>query len=374
MGKFDRYLLSQLLVMFGFFSLVLVMVYWINRAVVLFDQLIANGHSAMVFLEFTALSLPNVIALVLPMAAFAAVIYSGNRLASDSELVVVQATGYSPFRLARPVLAFGIIVALLLSILVHFLVPASTGRLAERQKEIQNDLTARLLREGTFLHPARGVTFYVREITPNGELHNVFLSDGRSDKVQINYSARRAFLVDAQTGPKLIMIDGMSQELRHKDQKLAVTVFEDFVFDVSSLLDKATSERLRPAELSTAQLLHPTPDLMKRTKSTAAELLQRGHARFAQAGLTVVASVVGFAALLIGGFSRFGLWRQIMGAIVVLILLKSVDNFLYDLARRDAGSWPLTYVSTLLGAVAACAMLWVAARPALFRRRRRAIS
>ena len=41
MARFDRYLLSQLMVVFGFFSLVLVMVYWINRAVVLFDRLIA---------------------------------------------------------------------------------------------------------------------------------------------------------------------------------------------------------------------------------------------------------------------------------------------------------------------------------------------
>ena len=31
------------MVLFGFFSLVLVLVYWINRAVVLFDQLIADG-------------------------------------------------------------------------------------------------------------------------------------------------------------------------------------------------------------------------------------------------------------------------------------------------------------------------------------------
>ena len=69
LARFDRYLLAQLMVMFGFFSLVLVMVYWINRAVVLFDQLIADGQSAAVFLEFTALSLPSVIRLALPLAA-----------------------------------------------------------------------------------------------------------------------------------------------------------------------------------------------------------------------------------------------------------------------------------------------------------------
>ncbi len=72
MARFDRYMLSQLMVLFGFFSLVLVLVYWINRAVVLFDQLIADGQSATVFLEFTALTLPSVMRLALPLAAFAA--------------------------------------------------------------------------------------------------------------------------------------------------------------------------------------------------------------------------------------------------------------------------------------------------------------
>jgi len=95
-ARFDRYMLSQLVVMFGFFSLVLVLVYWINRAVVLFDRLIADGQSASVFLEFTALSLPGVIRIALPLSAFAAAVYVTNRMTTESELVVVQATGYSP--------------------------------------------------------------------------------------------------------------------------------------------------------------------------------------------------------------------------------------------------------------------------------------
>ena len=117
MAKFDRYLLSQLMVFFGFFALVLVMVYWVNQAVRLFEFLIADGQSAAVFLEFTALTLPNVIRAVLPIAAFVASVYTTNRLSSESELVVVQSMGFSGFRLARPVLAFGIIVAILTSVL-----------------------------------------------------------------------------------------------------------------------------------------------------------------------------------------------------------------------------------------------------------------
>ena len=109
MSRYDRYVLSQYLLFFGFFALVLVAVFWINRAVVLFDRLIGGGQSAMVFLEFTALTLPNLIRMVLPMAAFAASVYVTNRLSSESELTVMQATGSSPWRLARPALVFGLI-------------------------------------------------------------------------------------------------------------------------------------------------------------------------------------------------------------------------------------------------------------------------
>ncbi|MEJ6510389.1 MAG: LptF/LptG family permease, partial [Octadecabacter sp.] len=111
MARFDRYMLGQLLTLFGFFSLILVLVYWINRAVRLFDRLIADGQSAWMFLELTSLSLPGLIRIVLPLSAFVAAVYVTNRMSAESELTVVQATGYSPFRLARPVLYFGAIVA-----------------------------------------------------------------------------------------------------------------------------------------------------------------------------------------------------------------------------------------------------------------------
>ncbi|MEO1950825.1 LptF/LptG family permease, partial [Thioclava sp.] len=109
MTQLDRYVLSKLMALFGFFALVLVSVYWVNRAVIMFDSLISDGQTATVVLEFTALTLPYVIRIVLPVAAFAATIYAFNRLDQDSELVVMRATGTSNWRLARPVLVFGLI-------------------------------------------------------------------------------------------------------------------------------------------------------------------------------------------------------------------------------------------------------------------------
>ena len=370
MAKFDKYLLSRLVVGFGFFALVLVLVYWINRAVVLFDQLIANGHSAMVFLEFSVLTLPDMMRIVLPIAAFAAAVFVANRLSGDSELVVVQSAGYSPFRLARPVIVFGLLVGLMLSVLTHVLVPASLTQLAIRKAEVQDNATTRLLREGTFLHPTRGITCYVREIGSDGVLQNMFLSDSRDEARQTTYTARQALLTGEGGALKLVMFDGKAQVLDTRTGRLSVTGFSDFVFDIGPLTS-GKPPGFGAAHMRTLDLIRPDPAALGLLGIAPAIALQAGHERISQAILGAVVSVIGFAAILLGGFSRFSLWRQVILAVLILLALKSLDNVMNDLARQDAARWPLVYVSSLAGSLVAWAMLWAADRPALPARLRR---
>jgi len=373
-AKFDRYLLSQLMMIFGFFALVMVMIFWINPAVQLFDQLIANGHSAMVFLEFSALILPGIILNVMPLAAFGAAIYCANRLSADSELVVVQSTGFSPYRLARPVVLFGIIVGLLVAILANVLVPSSNLQLAERRSEIQANSTARFLQEGKFLHPASGVTFYIKDISAEGVMDSMFLADRRNADQTATYSATRAMLARSDTGPKLIMLDGMVQNLRLSDQRLSTTQFSEFVFDIGPLLAQRSGRRVLVNQLPTSVLMNPTTHDMDVTGSTRAAMLQAGHARFEQSVLSLAAALAGFCALLMGGYSRFGLWRQIFFAVFVIILIKTVDNYLNGIARRDASRWLLVYGASLMGLWFSWLMLWLAAHPSMFSRRIRQVA
>lgn len=355
-------MLSQLMMLFGFFALVLVSVYWVNRAVALFDQLISDGQSAWVFLEFTALTLPNVIRLVLPVAAFVASVYVTNRLSSESELVVMQATGFSPMRLARPVLWFGIAVALMMAVLVHLLVPASRTTLNERRGEIAENITARFLDDGTFLHPAAGITFYIREITATGELHDIFLSDHRSPDERTSYTAERAVLAKSDQGPKLLMFEGMAQTLDAGTGRLSVTRFAQSSFDVAALTSDAARHRPEPEEVPTLALLTADPALMAAMGATPGEMYYAGHERFTQSILAIVAALVGFATLLNGGFSRFGLWRQIAAATGLLIFVQFLVNGVASLVAGAPALWPLVYAPPLAGLVIAWLLLVLAGR------------
>lgn len=349
MSKFDRYMLSQLMTLFGFFALILVSVYWINRAVTLFDQLISDGQSAWVFLEFTALTLPNVIRLVLPVAAFVAAVYATNRLSSESELVVMMATGFSPFRLARPVLYFGLIVTLMVAVLSHILVPASRVRLADRRGEIAENVAARFLTEGAFLHPAAGITFYIRQITPRGELQDIFLADARTPGRSIVYTAERALLVKSDTGPKLVMFQGMAQTLAAEGQTLSVTRFADFSYDIGALIGGAAARTPSVEELPTPVLLTATEAGAKAYGTSRAAMLLEGHERLARPFLALVSALIGFATLLTGGFSRFGLWRQIGMAVGLLVFVQFLANGATGVVTRSPAAWPVVYLPVVAG-------------------------
>lgn len=365
MPRIDRYILGQMLTLFGFFALVLVSVYWINRAVSLFDDLLSDGQTALVVLEFTALTLPLVISVVLPVAAFAATAYGTNRMAGESELVAMQAAGLSPWRLARPVLVFGVFVGLMVAVLVHGLVPLARARLADRQAELAQDVTEQFLRPGSFQYPADGITLFIRDIATDGRLLDLFIEDARDPANQTIYTSEEALVVRAENGPVLILLRGMSQNLRQNGdrQALAVTRFQEFSYDIGAMLTGGGRRGRDLRDYGTLRLLDPDADLLSATGATAPDARREAHERIAQPLLSPVAAMIGFATLLIGGYSRFGVWRQVFWAILGLLVVQFLSNAAANQAGRDPSLWPLLYLPALIGAMLCCGLLWWAGKP-----------
>lgn len=362
MPRIDRYILGQFLQYFGFFALVIAGVYWVNKAVGLFDQLIGDNQSIWVFVQFSLLTLPQVIKLILPVAAFIATVYATNRLMGESEMVVMQATGFSPFRLARPVLYFGLLVALMAAVLTHVLVPESRIALADARTAMSENLTARLLESGVFSHPAPAVTLYIREITARGELRDIFLADDRNPGQTMTYTAPSALFVKGDNGPKLIMVNGMAQGLDTAARRLSVTRFADFTYDLGAMLTGSARKGRSEAELSTGELLWPSPDVLAETGASARDLRFAGHQRLAEPFLALAVSLIGFAALLIGGYSRFGLWRQIALAVGMLIVVQGLATAAAGAGARLAQGWILAYAAPVLGLALAMGLLAWAGR------------
>ncbi len=366
MSRFDGYFLRQLLVLFGFFTLVLVGVFWITRSVSLFERVISGGQSATVFLEFTALTLPTLIRTVMPMAVFAAAVYATNRLSRESELTVMLATGSSPWRLARPVLLFGLSAGLMMAIISVFLRPASLEQLELRQAEVAGDLTAQLLNEGEFLHPARGVTVYIGRVDLDGTLHEVFVSDLRDKANPASYSSTTAYLVNDTTGLHLVMLDGVALRLNEAEQTLSSTLFEDASYDISDVTSGSEMGQRSLESIPTVELLLDRKTIAEADAYSEGQMIDELHQRFSWVAICIAVALVGYSALMLGSFSRFGLWPQILGAFTILVILEGVRGFVSPLVIQNPGLWGLLYTPALIGVGLSLVFLAVAGRP--FRR------
>jgi lipopolysaccharide export system permease protein len=135
------------------------------------------------------------------------------------------------------------------------------------------------------------------------------------------------------------------------------------------MLADRTQTTVPPDYLTTVQLLSADPqELQTRTGAERATILQEVHTRLAQPFLSAAAAMVGFATLLIGAFSRFGLWRQILGAVGILIFLQLLNTTGSAMALKDARLWPAVYVAPLAGLGIAALLLHLAQRPRHVRR------
>ena len=221
------------------------------------------------------------------------------------------------------------------------------------------------------MHPTEQVTFYTRQIDDDGVLRDVFLSDRRGATEGLIYTAAEAYLVRNGEGTTLIMVDGLAQRLNTADKRMATAKFRDFSFDISGLVNPDTDAGVAINNMTTPALIKDWQGLRTRLNDTGGILSEELHARFAQPLFCIVAAMVGFATLLVGGFSRFGVWREIVIAFGLLIAIDGLRGVIVDPVREDASMWPLMYVPSLLGSLLVGLMLFQASNPNWLRRLRR---
>ena len=113
----ERYIFRKVMVSLMTAAFGLVGVVWVIRAVQEVDVVMTKGQGIFTYLQITTLGVPTLTAAIAPVALLIAFLQAINSLSSDSELVVMSATGASRSVLIKPFLAVGI----LTSILVYFL-------------------------------------------------------------------------------------------------------------------------------------------------------------------------------------------------------------------------------------------------------------
>jgi lipopolysaccharide export system permease protein len=356
-SRLDRYILSQLVAAFGFFVLIFTGVVWLTQAVRLIDTVVASGQSARVFAEFSALVLPQVFVIVLPLSGLGAALYALDKLYGESELIVMMGAGLSPAAMLRPVAIFGLLIGLATALVMMVLVPKTGAIIAERTREIRSDLANALIVERQFLHPVEGLTLFITDTGRQGEMAGIFLNDQRDPERPVTYSAQRALLVREGMEARLVMLEGVALTVDAEGRNLTSVRFDEFVFDLSDLLSEEGERVRRPSEYQVRELLDPSAAMLAAGRYDRADFVAEGHYKISLPLLAMTYPMIALATLLAGGYRRSGFARRIVVAIAVAAALQILLFTMRGVAQGDVRLWPLMYLPVLFAATYVSALL-----------------
>ena len=349
MKHYNHYVLGRLTQAFGFFSLILMLAYWINRSLGIFSSLIRDGQSTIVFFELIFLFLPQVVAIILPIAALAATIFIINRMSSESELVILDAAGLSPFAILKPFVYFAFLTSILTAILSLYLVPISRSQMDFRTEMISKDIISKLISDGSFLHPVKNMTIFVSSVNTNGELEDIFIHDQRSKDRDLTYVATRAVLVKENEKSHLILFNGLLQTLDIKSNTLSHIGFESLTYKLAQLNSTEEKQMSNIDNYGIIELLKADQTLQKLLKKSKSRLQFEAHDRLLKPLHCFLYVLLSAVIMCIGSYSRFGLVPQIFFSILIVLGFNILTTNGLVLLRKDSSNWIFGYLPVILG-------------------------
>ena len=309
MRLIDRYLLRQLVAPTLWAIVAATGLALLSTSLTQLDLIVAGGQNALVFLKATALAMPQLINMVLPVSVFVAALITLNRLQTDQELVVCFAGGMSRWRVIAPALRLAAVLALASLIINLWVQPASHRAMREVLFEVRTNLVSALIREGEFTQPAPGLTVYAQSVDRNGQIRNLFIHRAKDDGGATTYTADTGRLVMKDGEPILRLFRGSTQELS-PDGVLNYLTFDDYPFELKQFIRSEERIHYKPSDRYLHELLFAdlTQDWEKRNHL---KLLAEGNARLATPLYNLTFMGLAVWAILGGTFSRLGYGRRI---------------------------------------------------------------
>jgi lipopolysaccharide export system permease protein len=233
MSGFDRYIFRTT---FGAFLLILISltaVIWLTHALREIDLMTNQRQTVLTFIGITALLIPMLILVIAPLALVVAVGHTLNRLNTDSEIVVMNASGMSPWRIFRPFLTTALVVSALVLWVSAYVAPAGLRELRDWATKVKADFVVNIVQPGRFINIERGLTLHIRERRSDGQLLGIFIDDRRDPNERATSLSEYGEIVEAGRGTFLVLVNGSVQRMESGRPDPTIVKFERYAFDLS---------------------------------------------------------------------------------------------------------------------------------------------
>lgn len=319
----SRYLLKNTALTTFFMCTVLTLIIWLTQTLRLLDFVINGGAPFRLFGAMLFLTIPRFFEVILPLSLALGVVYSLNKFSSDSELVVMQNSGLSPFNLGKAIIAFALLVATFLFILSGWLTPMANREMDRLRNVVKSDYSLGLLRPGVFNLVSDDTTVYIAERTNLQDLKGVFIHTNNPGEPPTTITAEHGGFITQNGKPLIVVFDGLRQQFNPQTGMVDMLKFERYSLDLSNLMQRIEKMQLDPNERTLTELWgnqNQDTGNIKLDNRLRAEL----HTRMSRPFLVLAFTLISLVPFLIGRFNRRGHALRVGIIIAVLIVVQAI--------------------------------------------------
>jgi lipopolysaccharide export system permease protein len=233
MGSIGRYMFRATLGAFVISLVSLTVVIWFTQAMRDFDLITSQRQTMLVFVGITGMIIPLLVMMIAPIALVMSAAHVLNKLATDSEIIVMNAAGVSPWRLLRPFLAAAVVVSLLVAVIAAYVSPRSLRELRDWAAQVRADILTNIVQPGRFTTVGGNLTFHIADRRPNGLLMGIFVDDRRDPNEHSTYLAEQGEIVKSDKGSFLVLQGGSIQRSEAGQRDPRIVTFDRYAFDLS---------------------------------------------------------------------------------------------------------------------------------------------
>jgi len=254
----NRYVFLEITVPFFFGLAVFTFVLLIARILKLVELVVNRGVPLLDIVKTFSLILPGFLEVTVPMALLLAILIGFGRLASDSEIVALKASGVSLYQMTVPVALFTALACIATFVIAIWVRPWANGALREQLFQVVKSRVSAGFKEKVFNADFPGLVIYIEEIEPGGgTLKGILISDSRRPNDRNTVIAKIGLLVpnEAAKTVTLRLLDGTIYGIGGSDNAFQKTEFT--LYDVSLSLSNLGEMRPRekdPKEMTLTEL------------------------------------------------------------------------------------------------------------------------
>lgn len=346
MKKLNVYIANQVFVGFLLVTFSLMSILWLTQSLRFIEMITNKGLPLSLFIKMTSCLMPRLFAILSPISLFVAVLFVYNRMLTDRELVVIKSAGITPWQMAKPAMFIGILATIFAVYVNNFATPYAEKKFRDYEWQIKNDVSHLMFREGEFTTLDNNLTVFIASHGKNGAVEGIMINDERDPKKKMTVSAESGLIVYTDNGPRIMLINGIRQEINSQTLQFSSLSFDRYSVDFgSSQGKKRKHDSVRSKTLK--ELLFASDDKLL-SPTEARRYIVEGNRRLVSPFYNFLFALVACTGLLVGNFNRRGQTKIISFSILAMVIIEANDLIFGNMSTKNLYFLVLYYSNFLL--------------------------